>query len=126
MRPIGRHVIAEFTGVSKAKLHLHPSIESWVYAAAHEAGLHPEHCQISERKTKDDTDGRIVGYTICCALNDGHLNVHTYSDYGTVLVDCYTYGNGEPEQAIAHLQSYYRPLGTQVETLQRGRRENAR
>jgi S-adenosylmethionine decarboxylase len=43
------------------------------------------------------------GRTICSALTESSLIIHTYPEYGHCFVNIFTCGLGEPEKALEHL-----------------------
>lgn len=43
------------------------------------------------------------GRTICSALTESSLIIHTYPEYGHCFINIFTCGQGEPEKALEHL-----------------------
>jgi len=48
------------------------------------------------------------GLTIVIALSESHFSCHTWPEKGTIAVDAYTCGEGQPELIIEDLLNYFK------------------
>lgn len=47
------------------------------------------------------------GLTIVIALSESHFSCHTWPEEGTIAIDAYTCGDGQPEIIIERLLEYF-------------------
>ncbi|MGI6227262.1 MAG: adenosylmethionine decarboxylase [Peptococcales bacterium] len=109
----GRHVIADFQGVSQDVLDDYDFLRS----ALHEAALACGATVVGEQFNKFDPQG-VTGVLV---LAESHLSIHTYPEHGFCAIDCYTCGTEvDPEKAYRHLVTLLKPKRVYKRGLMRG------
>lgn len=92
--PIGRHLIADLSGVAPEVLR-----DSDRIMAALEAGLTRSgfHCL---RQVVHPFEERGAGFTGIVLLAESHAAVHTYPEHGYLALDIFGCGDGDPAEAL--------------------------
>lgn len=109
----GRHVIADFQGVSQKVLDDYDFLRS----ALHEAALACGATVVGEQFNKFEPQG-VTGVLV---LAESHLSIHTYPEHSFCAIDCYTCGTEvDPEKAFRHLVSILKPKRVYKRGLMRG------
>ena len=61
------------------------------------------------------------GISVVCLLEESHLSIHTYPEYGMCFVDIFTCGEeASPKIAMDYLQEVLSPTNVSVEEIMRG------
>lgn len=109
----GRHVIADFHGVSQEVLDDYLFLRNALHEAAQACGA----TVVGEQFNKFEPQG-VTGVLV---LAESHLSIHTYPEHGFCAIDCYTCGTEvDPEKAYRHLISLLKPKKTYERALIRG------
>ncbi|MFZ5944604.1 MAG: adenosylmethionine decarboxylase [Bacillota bacterium] len=109
----GRHVVADFYGVSAEVLNDFKFLRSALYEAARISGA----TVVGEQFNQFEPQG-VTGVLV---LAESHLSIHTYPEHGFCAVDCYTCGTEvDPEKAYKHLITLLKPKKTYERGLMRG------
>lgn len=109
----GRHVIADFHGVSEEILNDYDFLRNSLYEAAYACGA----TVIGEQFNQFEPQG-VTGVLV---LAESHLSIHTYPEHGFCAIDCYTCGTEvNPELAYKHLITLFKPKRTHQRNLVRG------
>ena len=108
----GRHLLVEYHGCSEAMLDDLERVEALMNRAAVAANtsvvasvFHPFQPQ---------------GVSGVVVIEESHLSIHTWPEYGYAAVDFYTCGQGVPEEAHAVLLEGLGATGAEVMTVDRG------
>ncbi|MEC7520837.1 MAG: adenosylmethionine decarboxylase [Myxococcota bacterium] len=108
----GRHLLVEYHGCSEAMLDDLEGVEALMNRAAVAANtsvvasvFHPFQPQ---------------GVSGVVVIEESHLSIHTWPEYGYAAVDFYTCGQGVPEEAHAVLLEGLEATGAEVMTVDRG------
>ncbi|MDK2822443.1 MAG: S-adenosylmethionine decarboxylase [Clostridia bacterium] len=109
----GRHVIADFHGVTEELLNDYDFLRNALYEAAHACGA----TVVGEQFNKFEPQG-VTGVLV---LAESHLSIHTYPEHGFCAIDCYTCGTEvDPEKAYRHLLAVLKPKKAFERGLKRG------
>ncbi|KJS83319.1 MAG: S-adenosylmethionine decarboxylase [Peptococcaceae bacterium BICA1-8] len=109
----GRHVIADFHGVSEEVL----NDFDFLRHALHEAAIVCGATVVGEQFNKFEPQG-VTGVLV---LAESHLSIHTYPEHGFCAIDCYTCGTEvNPEKAYKHLVTLLKPKRAYERGLMRG------
>jgi S-adenosylmethionine decarboxylase len=109
----GRHVVADFYGVSEEILNNYQFLRNALYEAAQACGA----TVVGEQFNQFEPQG-VTGVLV---LAESHLSIHTYPEHGFCAIDCYTCGKEvNPELAYRHLINIFKPKKTYHRTLVRG------
>lgn len=109
---LGRHLLADFYGVSDDLLNDADALAAAMVAAAHAAGAVP-----LERKFHLFGGGGVTGVVL---LKESHISVHTWPEYGFAAVDVFMCGVARPHEAIAALERAWQPARTVIREAERG------
>lgn len=113
---LGRHMLADFHGVEPALLIDAPSIEALLTRAALRAGATPLFGKFHQF-------GEGQGITGVMLLQESHISIHTWPEYGFAAVDVFMCGTAQPELAIALLRDALAPERVQIHESPRGSRQ---
>ncbi|MFZ7104273.1 MAG: adenosylmethionine decarboxylase [Peptococcaceae bacterium] len=109
----GRHVIADFYGVSEEMLNNYDFLRSALHEAARISGA----TVVGEQFNRFEPQG-VTGVLV---LAESHLSIHTYPEHGFCAIDCYTCGTEvDPEKAYRHLLTLLKPKKAFERGLMRG------
>jgi S-adenosylmethionine decarboxylase proenzyme len=113
LKALGRHLLVEYRNCDRETLNDIHRIEQLMHRAAEEAGatvvasvFHPFSPQ---------------GITGVVVVEESHLSIHTWPEYGYAAVDFYTCGDCHPERAHEFLQRELRAEQAEVMVVERGR-----
>ena len=115
---LGNHVIAEFMGCHNklANLNNIEELEDVLRQAAQAAGA-----TVLTIKSFAFPPMPWVGMTSVAVLQESHISVHTWPEYGYVAIDVFTCGEHvDIEKALAILQQFFEPEHTSLVKLDRG------
>jgi S-adenosylmethionine decarboxylase len=109
---LGRHVLADFYGVELDLLNDVQTLEATLVAAAQAAGAVP-----LERRFHAFGGGGVTGVVL---LQESHISVHTWPEYGYAAVDVFMCGNARPHDAVAAIRRAWQPARLNVREALRG------
>lgn len=109
---VGRHLIADFWGVSSALLDDRKAMRDALLNAAQQADMTV--LGVQEHKFEPH------GYTCLLLLAESHLSAHTYPEHGYVALDVFTCGGGHPDKALSYLQERLDPSSHRIVDVERG------
>lgn len=101
MSALGRHLLADFYGMNAQALNDAQALETTLTAAARAAGAVP-----LESRFHSFGGGGVTGVVL---LQESHISVHTWPEYGFAAVDVFMCGNARPQEAIAALKRAWLP-----------------
>lgn len=107
---LGNHIIAEFTGC--INLNNTEQLESVLTNAAHAAQATVLSVTVHPFEP--------VGMTGVVVLEESHISVHTWPEYGYASIDVYTCGQMPIEKALEVLKEFFQPTNVQAITVNRG------
>jgi len=108
---LGNHIIAEFTGCTD--LNNSAMIESVLREAAVATGATVLSVTVHQFEP--------YGMTGVAVLQESHISVHTWPEYGYASIDIYTCGEHiRIEEALAVLKKFFLPKKVQVVSIYRG------
>jgi S-adenosylmethionine decarboxylase len=111
--PLGRHLLADFQGVSEEHLADPNFIETALREAAYAAGATPLFGKFHQF-------GAGLGVTGVLLLKESHISIHTWPEYGFAAVDAFMCGDSHPERAIEVLRKALQPVVLQLKDEMRG------
>lgn len=109
----GRHVLAEFSGVTAALLDDVEFLCESLERALRKAGA----------TVREVTSTRFApqGVTVVALLSESHASIHSYPERGSVFVDVFTCGRrADPELAVQLLQDMLGATAARTSTIHRG------
>ncbi|MHA2621127.1 MAG: adenosylmethionine decarboxylase [bacterium JZ-2024 1] len=109
---LGRHLLADFYGVSQERMSDPASLLERIHEAVHAAGA-----------TLIDVRWHAFspqGLTLFALLKESHLAVHTWPEKDYVAIDIFTCGASDPRTALNALQKYLKPRFANVRDVLRG------
>jgi len=115
---LGNHVIAEFMGCHNKLMNLNniEDLDDVLRQAAQAAGA-----TVLVIKGFAFPPMPWVGMTSVAVLQESHISVHTWPEYGYVAIDIFTCGEHvDIEKALAILQQFFEPEHTSLVKLDRG------
>jgi len=108
---LGDHIIAEFTGCKN--LNNTKQLEKFLRDAAEAAGATVLSVTVHQFEP--------FGMTGVAVLQESHISVHTWPEYGYASLDVYTCGEHvHIEDALTCMKTFFKPKKTRVVSLQRG------
>lgn len=107
---LGSHIIAEFTGCSN--LNNYEMLESTLTQAAIAA-----QATILKITTHHFTPSGMTGLIL---LQESHMSVHTWPEYGYASIDIYTCGEMCIEKALLVFEEFFKPTKIRAITITRG------
>ena len=109
----GRHVVADFHGVSSEVLNDYQTLRNYLYEAAEACGA----TVVGESFAQFEPQG-VTGVLV---LAESHLSIHTYPEHGFCAIDCYTCGTDvDPAKSYYYLLSKLNPTKVYQRGLERG------
>lgn len=113
MKGLGRHILAEFHGVSKEKLDDVDWLEKRILIAVEESNATYLH-HYMHKFSPQGVSGVVV-------VAESHLAFHTWPEYGYMALDYFTCGDRvDPQVAIDFLQEQLSPELVEASTKIRG------
>lgn len=109
---LGRHVIAEFVGCDPKVLNDVSTIREIMIKAAEAAGAR----MVNDFFHKFNPHG-VTGVVV---VQESHLTIHTWPEYGYAAVDIFTCGRTNPWKAFEYIKEYLKPRKVHVEEIERG------
>ncbi len=109
----GRHVLADFRGVSADRLTDVQALERDLIAAAQAAGAH-----VLSAHFHHFGDG--AGVTGVVLLSESHISIHTWPEHAFAALDIFMCGAARPELALEHLRARLAPEAVHATTVARG------
>jgi len=109
----GRHLLAEFRGCDSKLLDDIEHVEQTLERAAVAAGATVVQCTL-HRFAPQGVSGVVV-------IEESHLSVHTWPEYGYAAVDFFTCGDCTPERACTLIAEALDARETEVIEIERGR-----
>lgn len=109
---LGRHLLADFYGVSQDRMSDPATLLERIHEAVHAAGA-----------TLIDLRWHAFspqGLTLFALLKESHLAVHTWPEKNYVAIDIFTCGASDPTTALNTLQKYFKPRFANVRDVLRG------
>jgi S-adenosylmethionine decarboxylase len=100
--PLGRHLIADLSGVDEMWLTDTGRLENLLHEAARLAGATPLFGKFHQF-------GEGNGVTGVLLLQESHISIHTWPEYRFAAVDAFMCGACRPELAIACIRDALRP-----------------
>ena len=110
---LGRHLIADMTGLSPALLRDGDRIMRVLNEALAQAGFH------SIKSVEHHFVERGAGFTGMVLLAESHAAVHTYPEREYLALDIFACGSIDPTRVMDALVSELRPQAVEVRTLTR-------
>jgi S-adenosylmethionine decarboxylase len=115
--PLGRHLFADFQGVTEERLADPDFIEAALREAAYAAGATPLFGKFHQF-------GAGLGVTGVLLLKESHISIHTWPEYGFAAVDAFMCGDSHPEKAIEVLRKALQPAVVRLKNETRGMLES--
>ena len=110
-KKLGEHIIAEFFGCEQ--LNAFNMLEKILVQAAHKAGATVLTIKIHQFEPE--------GMTGVAVLQESHISIHTWPEYGYVAVDVFTCGaHVQVEKALDVLRQFFNPKKVSFIKLDRG------
>jgi S-adenosylmethionine decarboxylase len=110
--PLGRHLLADFSGIDSALLIDPQHVERILLQAAQLAGA-------TAIFAKFHHFGENAGVTGVLLLRESHISIHTWPEHGFAAVDAFMCGDARPEIAIELMRHAFAPLHVRVEDVVR-------
>lgn len=104
--PVGRHLLIELFGATGEPT------EELLRGMAKDAKSHP--LKYVQHKFKP------VGTSAVIILQESHISIHTYPEFGYVAADIFTCGKTDPYAAIARLKAHFWPQYILINEVPRG------
>jgi S-adenosylmethionine decarboxylase len=112
-RPSGIHLLADFHGVTPAKLVSAERIETLLRAAAWEAGARILHSHFHSFGEQQGVTGVVV-------LAESHISIHTWPETGFAAADIFMCGDAQPERALCVIEQAFGAQSRVVQRIERG------
>jgi S-adenosylmethionine decarboxylase len=110
---VGRHILADFYGVSPERLRDEQALESLLRAAAEAAGARI-------LSSHFHSFGEAHGVTGVVMLSESHISIHTWPESGFAAADIFMCGSADPHRALSFLEASLLPTRRHVESAVRG------
>jgi len=112
-KPVGKHVIADFSGCSFDILNSKEFLQEQAISAAEKCGATVINAFAFQFEPQ--------GVTVNLTLSESHLALHSYPEHGYLAVDIFTCGDTcQPEVALSYLQEKIQPKHVKMNTCPRG------
>lgn len=109
----GKHCVVDFWGCDSDRIDNLPFMKSLALLAANATGA-----TVVDVIHKDFEP---QGLTVLVLLEESHLSVHTYPEFGFVAFDCYTCSNlCFPEEAVEIFKNILKPTKSVEKFIERG------
>lgn len=112
MKPIGQHYLLECDGVEAALLANPTQLQALLYRAAQAAQAQVlfGHCHHF---------GEGQGVTGVLLLQESHISIHTWPEYGYAAIDVFMCGEAQPQRAVAYLIEGLQPKQHRYQMVER-------
>ena len=110
--PLGRHFLADLSGVDPVLLTDPRQVERILLQAAQVAGA-------TAIFGKFHHFGENAGVTGVLLLRESHISIHTWPEYGFAAVDAFMCGDARPELAIEVVQTAFQPKHIRIDEMLR-------
>jgi len=110
--PLGRHLLADLSGIDPALLIDPQHVERILLQAAQAAGA-------TAIFGKFHHFGENAGVTGVLLLRESHISIHTWPEHGFAAVDAFMCGDARPELAIEVVQKAFAPQHIRTENIAR-------
>lgn len=114
MDTLGRHLLVEYFGCNPEVLNDEDRVRTLMRGAAQAAGA-TEVAVVFHRFSPQGVSGVVV-------VEESHLSIHTWPEYGYAAVDFYTCGDCDPTLGHAHLMAGLEAEEAEVMKVDRGLR----
>ncbi|WP_312872417.1 adenosylmethionine decarboxylase [Kibdelosporangium persicum] len=112
----GRHVLAEFEGVSAELLDDAPFLCESLQRALEKAGATV--CDMTFKQFEPQ------GVTVLALLSESHASIHSYPERGAVFIDVFTCGRvADPELAVNLLRDMLNAGVSRISVIHRGQED---
>lgn len=108
----GKHIFAEFYGVSSSLLNDQVTLVNLIRSAVEATGA----TIINESSHKFTPEG----VTALLLLSESHASIHTYPSHSAAFIDIFTCGNCDPNLAIRAMENALSPKKVQSTSIVRG------
>lgn len=112
MKPLGLHYLLECDGVEAALLASPIQLEQALRQAAQVAHAHIVFAHLHHF-------GEGQGVTGVLLLQESHISIHTWPEYGYAAIDVFMCGEAQPQQAIDCLIEALQPQSHRYQVVQR-------
>ena len=114
--PIGHHYLGDFQGIRKSDLNDEDFLKGLVEDSVVKAS-----CKIINTASYKYFP---YGISVVCLLEESHVSIHTYPEYGMCFIDIFTCGEeATPKIAMDHLQEVLAPTNVSVKEIIRGKND---
>ena len=110
--PLGRHLLADFSGIDPALLIDPQHVERILLQAAEVAGA-------TAIFSKFHHFGENAGVTGVLLLRESHISIHTWPEHGFAAVDAFMCGDARPDLAVDVIQRAFAPQHIRIEDVAR-------
>ena len=111
--PVGRHLIAELSGVAPHLLANPESIRALLVDAAQASGAHVLGANMHHF-------GEGQGVTGVVLLAESHMSIHTWPEHGYAAIDIFVCGECEPRRALERVVAAFGPCKCESGVIVRG------
>ncbi|MES2205941.1 MAG: adenosylmethionine decarboxylase [Pseudomonadota bacterium] len=112
-QPSGIHILADFYGIAPAFLSDQTSIQTVLLHSAEVANANIVMSHFH-------SFGIGLGITGVVMLEESHISIHTWPEYGFAALDIFMCGQADGQRALQALQDAFLPLSTRIHTRSRG------
>jgi S-adenosylmethionine decarboxylase len=110
--PLGRHLLADFSGIDAALLSDPQRVERILLQAAQAAGA-------TAIFGKFHHFGENAGVTGVLLLRESHISIHTWPEHGFAAIDAFMCGDARPDLAIDVARRAFAPQHMRIEDVAR-------
>ena len=111
-RPEGSHLIVELSGGDYRQLNDKAGLEALAHSMAEAAG--------AKTIKVFSHDFEPEGVSVLLMLEESHISIHTYPEWGYAAIDIFTCGKTNPFRALAHLSEHLTHRYLEINKLWRG------
>jgi len=119
MPSLGRHVIADLSGLPPAVLRDMESVMEVLASALHAEGF------TVLRRVEHRFPGPGAGFTGMFLLSESHAAVHTYPEHGYLALDVFGCGPGDARSVVNAVVAALEPEDVELRALERAARDTA-
>jgi len=112
MKPLGQHYLLECDGVEAELLANPTQLQALLYMAAQAA-----QAQVLFAHFHHFGEGQ--GVTGVLLLQESHISIHTWPEYGYAAIDVFMCGEAQPQRAIAYLIEGLQPKQHRYQMVER-------
>lgn len=102
MKPLGQHYLLECEGVEPSLLANPQQLEQILRQAAQQAQAHIVFAHLHHF-------GEGQGVTGVLVLQESHITIHTWPEYGYAAIDVFMCGDAQPQLAVMYLIEQLQP-----------------